>query len=218
MIKVLVADSQRLFADCLAIALQDNSEDLEVLDDRPNTTTQALDAVLLRKPDVALIDYRLTPEGGPKLAEQIRTWSQSTKLLLISWEHGPGYVDEALGAGAVGFLPTSLSVQQIVEGVYRANSGESPVYADQLKVLVETWRRRERVSAKGDERLANLTPRELQVLAELGAGHPIEVVAKRLSITKGTVNVHIHNILQKTRTRSYTEAIWAARRAGLLGQ
>lgn len=62
----------------------------------------------------------------------------------------------------------------------------------------------------------NLTDRETQVLAEIGAGHSNQQIAKRLGITVGTAKTHVSNIFDKLSLESRTQAALLAREVGLI--
>lgn len=214
-ITVLVADSQLLFAETLAISLG-MKPDIRVFDEYPATAREAIEATRRLQPDVALLDYWLL-EGGPAAAEAIRFLSPPTKVLLLSWELSPDYISNSVSSGAVGFLPKSISVNEVAEAVRRAEAGQSFVYQDKLTRMFARLQRQYEETARLAERFRELTPRQLQVLGMLGAGFPIEEVGKRLGISRGTVMLHINKILTRTGARSQSEVVALARQAGLIG-
>jgi len=67
------------------------------------------------------------------------------------------------------------------------------------------------------QQMMRMTRRETEVLGLLSMGHPIEEVAKRLKITRSTVNNHIQKVLAKSGARSHPEAVAMAKRFGLIG-
>jgi two-component system response regulator DesR len=212
---ILIADAQRLFSESLGIALG-LQPGLEVLNDHPTEGLGAVEVALARRPDVAVLDYWMVGMEGPAVARAILKRVPTCKILMVSWLHGPPQVQEALDAGVVGFLPKSLRVQQVVEAIRRAQSGESPVFAEQLRVLLDSIETRANEVDRAAERLGSLTPREIQVLTLLSFGRPIEDVAADLSIAPGTLRTHVHNILRKTGARSQLEALALARHYGLI--
>lgn len=214
-ITVLVTDAQRLFADALGSALG-QCEGLRVLEHRPTDAVEAIAVVTREHPDVALIDYWLPDMEGPVSTASVLARRPDTKVLVLSWFHGPQQITAALEAGAVGFLPKSLTVAVVAEGVRRAVAGECPVFGEQLGRLAETITARNSSVDQWARRYATLTARELEVLRLLAAGLPADDIADRLEIAETTTRTHIHKILAKTEAHSQLEAVAMARDLGLV--
>ncbi|MHB1535563.1 MAG: response regulator [Acidimicrobiales bacterium] len=214
-IRVLVADPQYLMADALARSLAlDHS--LTVYDEHPTAGIDAVEAVVNRKPDVAVLDYWLPGTHGPTAVSAIREWVPNQRILLLSAVSGPDQIHASLEAGAVGFLPKSVPVPLLVEAIQRAHAGEKPVFRDRLERMVAELSRRCLEQDVRINRLLTLTPRELAVLTELSRGLSVRQIASAMSIRPGTVHGHVHSILRKTGTSSQLEAVAMARKEGLL--
>ncbi|MGH2772141.1 MAG: response regulator [Actinomycetota bacterium] len=216
--KVLIADGEMMFAESLGVALALKHERFQILGQYPVSVRELLDAVVLEKPEVVILDYWMPLEGGPAATRKILLWEKKTKVLLTSWDQAPEYVENTLKAGAVGFLPKGISLALVAGAIDRAAAGEVPVYKESLMAHMDHMRTGQQDVRKHAERVAKLTIREIEVLGLLSVGNPIEWVANELGITVGTVNRHIHKVLTKTSTRSYPEAVALARRFGILLQ
>ena len=212
--RLLVADSQRLFAESLAIALRMSS--FEVVDEHPTSGFEAGELVVRQQPDVALIDHWMTDMNGPAITRTIRSWAPRTKVILLSWFHNASQIEDAILAGVDGYLPKSLRFTQLVEAIHRTWNGESPVYAQELHRLVGDITQRGTQAEVAGRQMFSLTPREVQILHLLNQGLAAKQVAQQLTITVGTVKNHIHKILAKTETSTQAEAIAMARRARLV--
>ncbi|MGH2670892.1 MAG: response regulator [bacterium] len=214
-ITVIVADAQHLFAEALGVALGRYPE-LEIHNHSPATGLEVIEVATTLDPDVVLLDFWMVGMEGPPTTRLLGKRAPRSKVLLLSWLHGPQQVEEALEAGAVGFLPKSLTLDQVAGAIRRAHAGESPVYSSELEELVRTIEAREHEVARISQRLLTLTPREIQILTMLSFGEPFDDVADKLSISPGTLRTHVHNILKKTGARSQIEAIAMARHYGLI--
>lgn len=214
-IRVLIADAQLLLAEALAIAMQ-RCPDCLVLGEYPQSGVDAVRSAIDLRPDVAVLDYWLPDMESPAVTRAILARLPETKILNLSWFHGPSQVEAALSAGATGFLPKALHVSQLVEAVHRSYAGESPVFGEQLQALLGTITERGETVAEIGRRLAALTPRELEVLQLLAAGQVPEEVARTLGIAPGTVRNHIHALLSKSGARSQVELVAMARDQGLI--
>lgn len=209
-ISVLVADGERLFAEALGDALRDQP-DFAVVDEHPGLGEQAVAAVLHHRPDVVLFDYWMLGMDGPQATHAILAWAPGTRVLLLSWVHGPEQVQKGLNAGAVGFLPKSLPLEKVVEAVRRAGAGERLVFGEELAQLVDVIEQRHQEAVHRADGLMTLTRRETEVLKLLAEGRHTKALARELGITVGTLKNHIHRILTKTGARTQLEAIRLAR-------
>jgi two-component system, NarL family, response regulator DesR len=214
-IRVLVANSQRLFAETLAVSLAGRPE-LSVIKRFPTTGVEAIAAARDAAPDVALLDYWLEGIEAPNVIRSILAKAPEVKIINLSWLSGPDHINAALAAGAVGFLPTGVTVARVVEAVRRAHAGEHPVFEEELDDLVMRIENRRRFVELVDHRLETLTPRELEVLTHMGGGLARDEIADRLGISLATVRTHIHRILEKTKARSQMEAVAMARDHGFI--
>lgn len=213
--RVLIADAQFLVADSLGTALEARAG-LTVLDDRPREGIETLRAVTTYWPEFVLLDYWLPDMEGSAVIRELVARAPETKVLTLSWFHGPKQVQDALQAGAVGFLPKSLSVDRVAEAIARAQQGENPVFAEELAELVGTIANRAAYLQTASTRFANLTVRELEILRLLGAGLSSTAIARRLYISHATVRTHVTRILSKIDANSQLEAVAMAREEGLV--
>ncbi|MGH9121127.1 MAG: LuxR C-terminal-related transcriptional regulator [Acidimicrobiales bacterium] len=214
--RVLIADPQLLFADALALSLAALDPEISPLDERPSTGVDAIDMVIQQRPDVTILDYWMPGSHAPSAIQAINGWVPGHPVLVLSAVTGPDQIRAALDAGAAGFMPKSIPVSLLAEGVRRAAAGERPVFPDRLRRMLTELSRRCLEADIRVEKLLSLTPRELVVLKELSDGSGVQEVADRLSIRAGTVRQHIHGILRKTGAHSLLEAVAIARHEHLI--
>lgn len=214
-IKILIADSQPLFAEALAGVLG-RERDLIAFEEYPASGREAIDGVYRLEPDVALIDYWIPGMEGPAVTNAITREAPGVKVIMLSWFYGVREIKRSLEAGAIGFIPKNVSVRQVAAAIRDAQAGSSIVYPEQIAKMMERLDLGDRVATQVWERLRELTPRELEILELLAHGDPVKVLADRLSISVHTLRTHIHRILEKTGTRSQMEAVATARRYGLI--
>lgn len=215
MTRIVVALSPRLFSEALARALQQYPE-IDVVTWLAAGGTEVAEAVTEIGPEIALVDYALGGMDGPAVTRAIRSSAPEVKVLLFSWVHGPDQVGKALAAGAVGFLPKSLSVAQVVEALRQARQGRGLVYAEELTTLVEDIDRRGQLGDELLARLESLSRREVEILALLSEGWSTTELARRLSITSGTLNNYLSRMLATTGARTKIELIAWARSANIV--
>ncbi|MGI8427016.1 MAG: response regulator [Actinomycetota bacterium] len=212
---ILIADSQRLFAECLAGMLS-RLDDMWTLEELPATGPAAVEAAAVWTPDIVLLDHWIPGMDATVVLSSILARVKDVKILVLSWFHGPDHIQSALRAGASGYLPKSISLSQLAEAIRKANRGEVPVFIEELGHMVQHLTTRADESLAIAKRFEHLTPREIQILTVLAGGRPIEEVANGLSISPHTLKTHIRNILSKTGARSHGEAVGLALRCGLI--
>lgn len=216
-VTVLVADTQQLFAEGLGMALAvAGRPSLHVVDDYPTTGVGTLAAVGRHHPDVVLFDYWMVGMNGPAATRAILASAPATKVLLLSWCHSAPHIREAVAAGATGFLPKSLRVEQVVYAIQQAQAGDPLVYGDQLMRLVDDIESRADDAEDRWQKLSGLTPRQIEILGLMGQGVPTKQMARQLGITVGTLKNHISAMLLRTGAASQLALVNMARLSGML--
>lgn len=203
---MVVADAQRLFCEVLADALAEY-DSLAVLEHRPQSARELLEAVDAGQPDVVLVDLYLDVTSPEELLSVLRSRAPHTRTVFLSWLHRPEEIQRVLTAGAVGYLPKSCNIDIVAEAVGRVHEGESPVFGAQLDELLGKLEGRREAVRQMDDRMRRLTPRELEVLEGLAVGFTREQVAEKLGIRPHTVRTHMVNIKAKTGARTQLEAV-----------
>lgn len=214
-IAVLVVDGQALFAGALAGVLEDRFG-FDVIDERPETAAEAIDAARRHRPDVVLLDAWLPDMQGPAATRVLKDRLPDCKVLMLAGFYSPQQIDDALGAGVVGYLPKSIAVDELADAIRQANAGTYPVDPEQLATLRRTLRHRSAVASEHAERLASLTQRELEVLRLLNQGRSTKEIAEHLWVSAKTAGNHIQRIFDKTNTSSRGEVLAIARETGFL--
>lgn len=212
-IRVLVADSQTLFAQAISMVLE-RFPRLWVVQELATSGPDAVSAVERFDPDVAVVDYWMQGMDGPSVTRCIRSRAPQCKVILLSWYHGDEQIHYALEAGAAGLLPKSITVEELVQAIQKAHSGEVPVLPEQTSRFVKTLSERGKEVLELSERFQQLTPRENQILQLLATGLSREQVAEKIFISPTTVKVHIRHILAKTRMKTHGDAVVMAIRCG----
>ena len=193
-IRIAIADDDVLLREGLARLLE--GAGFEVVG-QAGDASELLELVRAQGPDVVIVDIRMPPEHqteGLEAAAVIRDERPDTGILVLS---AHVEVEEAMGllAGGrgIGYLLKSrvTDVGDFVETVGRIANGGSVVDPGLVEELVAARRR--------DDPLGELTPREREVLGLMAEGRSNAGIARRLFVTEGTVEKHVHSILGKLR-------------------
>lgn len=163
-------------------------------------------------PDVVLLDLAMPGVVGLELVHCLRDLHPDLRILIYTMYEEDRVGIRCLKAGAQGFLHKASGPKRLVEAIRCVAQGQryvSPALAEQLIALAP--------DPRTDPPRDRLTPRELEVLRALAAGHSTKEVAERLGLSVKTVHTHRARILDKLSLRSNVDLAHYAIEQGLLG-
>jgi DNA-binding NarL/FixJ family response regulator len=200
-VRAVIADDSVLLREGLARLLEEAG--IEVVG-QSGTAEDLLLKVRSYSPDVAIVDIRMPPTNtteGLEAAKQIRERFPGVGVLLLSQYIEAGYALELLQANAegVGYLLKDRihDVTEFADAVRRVGEGGSALDPAVVSRLVG----RRRV----DDPLADLTPREREVLELMAEGRSNQAIAERLVVTPRAVEKHVTSIFSKLRLPASAE-------------
>jgi DNA-binding NarL/FixJ family response regulator len=192
--RVVVAEDDLLLREGLASLLE--RSDFEVSGQTDNGD-ELLQLVRAEHPDIVLVDIRMPPTHtteGIEAARTIREEFPEVGILVLSAHVEVAEAMELLASGQrIGYLLKSrvTDVDGLLETVDRIAAGGSVIDPALVQELVSAQR--------AEDPLDVLTPREREVLALMAEGRSNAGIAKRLWVTEGTIEKHVHSILTKLR-------------------
>lgn len=160
----------------------------------------AVRIVLDLRPQVVLMDMRMPGLNGIEATRQILAEAPDVKIVIVSAHEDDDYVQEAISAGAAGYMLKTVPARELVEGIRAVAAGSLVLTPSLSRRLAQ--RRNE--PARAPDRLSS---RELAVLREIGLGKANKEIAQDLGISLRTVEGHLRNIFEKLRVGSRTEAV-----------
>jgi DNA-binding NarL/FixJ family response regulator len=190
--RIALADDDVLLREGLASLLERSG--FEVVG-QAGDAEELLALVREHQPDLVMVDIRMPPDQeteGLEAARAIREEFPEAGILVLSAHVEVEQAMELLASGhRVGYLLKSrvTNVNEFIETVERIAQGGSVVDPGLVQELVVARRR--------DDPLEELTARELEVLALMAEGRSNAGIARRLWVTEGTVEKHVHSILAK---------------------
>jgi len=206
-VRVLVVDDQKLFAEAVALFLEQVGMKVVGI---ARDGREALDAVARERPTIVLVDLNLPGEDGLTVGARILELDPEVKLLAVTGLRDRAAVRAALEAGFHGYLTKDAKVSQFVDSIRNVLEG-------QVSVPFELSFKRVDGEAQDAALLADqLTAREMETLALLAEGASSREIARRLSVSPNTVRTHVHNVLTKLGVHSRLEAAAFAVRHGLI--
>ncbi len=191
-LRVALAEDDVLLREGLASLLE--RAGLEVVG-QAGDGTELMELVREHAPEMVIVDVRMPPSHsteGLEAALTIREELPETGILVLSAHVEVEHAMELLASGErCGYLLKSrvTDVDDLIETIERIAGGGSVVDPALVQELVAARRR--------DDPLAELTPREVEVLALMAEGRSNAGIGRRLWVTEGTVEKHVHSILSK---------------------
>ena len=224
-VRVLIADDHAAIRAGLRMLL-DAADDVEVVGEAADGDAAVTNARALR-PHVVLMDLRMPGTDGIAATRAIAAQGLADVLVLTTFDLDE-YVDGALRAGAAGFLLKTAEPAALLDAVRRVAAGDGVLAPEGTRrVLAQLSGAAPAVPAgpavavpgtatrPGDPRLADLTPREVDVLGALGRGLSNQGIADELVITEATAKTHVSRVLAKLGVVSRMQAAIVARDTGL---
>jgi len=211
-VTVLLADDHPIVRQGLRHLLEAES-DVTIVGEA-NNGLQAVQLVERFKPNVLILDIMMPDLNGLEVLRQVKERVPGTYCIVLSMQSADVYVVEALKAGAIGYVLKETGPSELVNAVQQVIRGErylSPRLSERLiDVLIQTT---EKMTA---DPYQTLTTREREVLQMAAEGLSTSEIAKRLSISPRTAELHRGRMMNKLRLHNQTDLIRYALKRGIL--
>lgn len=205
MIKVLLVDDQYLVRQGLR-ALLELEPDLEVIGEAENGK-YALQLVSQTQPDVILMDVRMPEMDGVAATREIVAKYPTTKVLILTTFDDDEFVSAAIQYGARGYLLKDTPSEELAAAVRAVHKGYTQLGPGIVQKLLTQFPPNIPMQPQTlPSELAQLTPREKEVLRLIATGANNKEIAQELYISEGTVKNHVTNILTRLNLRDRTQA------------
>jgi DNA-binding NarL/FixJ family response regulator len=213
MIRVLLVDDDALVRGGLH-ALIDAEPDLCVVGEADNGRA-GVDLARQLRPDVVVMDIRMPIRDGTSATREIVSWpSPRPYVLVLTTFDLDDIVDDAIAAGADGFLLKRATPEDLVAGIRTVAAGDALLAPAVTRRLFQLHARRQVDSVPS----VPLTEREGYVLRLLASGMSTGDIARAMYVTAETVRTHVKHILAKLDVRDRTQAVVWAYRSGFMDQ
>jgi two-component system NarL family response regulator len=198
----MIADDHFVVRMGLA-AVVNTQADMSVIAEA-TTGKQAVEVYRQHRPDVVLMDVRLPEMNGIDAIVAIRKDYPEARFIVLTTYDGDEDIYRALQAGARAYLLKDMLRDELVETIRAVYAGQRRIPAEVANRLAERMNRTE------------LTARELEVLRLIAQGKSNKIIAADLSISEGTVKIHVNNILSKLGVSDRTHAATFALQRGII--
>jgi DNA-binding NarL/FixJ family response regulator len=200
--RVLVVDDHSLLRTGVANIINQEA-DLEVVAEAANGR-EAIDAFLVHRPDVVLMDLRMPEMEGVEAVRRIRETDPHARVIVLTTYDADEDIARALQAGAKAYILKDIAADALVACIRDVLAGKTYLAPSAAAKLAER------------QTQVQLTPRELAALRLLANGDSNKEIATALEISERTVKSHLGHLFEKLQVTSRTEAVRVATRRGLV--
>lgn len=187
-IRVMIVDDHNMVRKGLATFLK-NQTDLDIIGEARDGQ-EAADLCVRLRPDVVLMDLVMPVLGGVAATRLIRQRCPEAQIIALTSFQEKELVQDALQAGAIGYLLKNVSGEELADAIRQAHTGRPTLAPEALQALVQA-------TPAEDPLGKDLTRRELEVLGLLAKGMSNPEIAESLCVSRATVKVQVSSILSK---------------------
>lgn len=210
-IVVVIVDDHELFAQGLALLLSREWGGLFTVAGQTTRVEEAADLVARCDADVAIVDLSMPPLGGVAAIRHIKARHPRTRVLALSGTDDVGLAEEALRAGADGFLPKTARPEALAGPLWTIAEGVRVVDGAVLDALLSSTRQR-------PELLDRLSAQDLKLWGLLATGMETADLADRMLVSERTAKRMVAALLNKLGVTNRVAAAAMAGRYGLLDE
>jgi len=209
-IRVIVADDHPIVLEGLS-QLFTIEKDFKVVE-QCSSGAGALDAVQRLKPDVLVLDVRMPKVDGLAVLRELAARKSPTRVVLLTAEINDNEVLEAVRLGVSSIVLKETASQTLLQAARAASRGEQMLDDRSVRRALDHLLRRE-AGVAAARRV--LTPRELEIVRMVATGLRNKQIGEALSISEGTVKIHLHSIYGKLGVSGRVELMLYAREHAL---
>lgn len=211
-IRVLIADDHPIVREGVKFTIEKSANNIRVVAEAGDGN-EALELASATPADVFILDITMPGLNGLEATRRLVRLRPGAKVIILSLHDSRAFVEEALAAGARGYLLKETAARDLVEAIRQVHRGRCFLSPGIAHHLVDPLRRPgARRSAPGH---ADLTSREREVLQLIAEGLTGKEIAARLRLALNTVHVHRRNLMARLGLHKETELVRYALREGL---
>lgn len=209
--KILVADSHEVMRLGISFILK-CSEAFEVVAEA-GLCGEAVDKALENRPDVMLIDCRLSEGSAIEVCKEVKERLPETKIIMFLSPHDEECIFDAISAGADGLLPRQIKSEELKNAIRMVCEGKSML---DPSITTRVMERVKKGLTRTEPKETLLNPQERRILALIAEGKTNKEIAQMLMLSNNTIKNYVSGILSKLNFSNRAEAAAYAVRNNLL--
>jgi NarL family two-component system response regulator LiaR len=213
-VRVIIVEDLGLVREGIR-AILSQVEDIEVVGEAASGEEGVRLAAQLQ-PNVVLMDQDMPEIDGPEATRQIKEALSGVEVIVMTDRLDVVKALEAIEAGATGYILKDIPAANLTAALRSVCNGRGFFHPEITRKLMDRLGRLTREERSRQIESEGLTPRELEILAELTRGSKDKQIAAKFTVTEGTVKTHIGHILKKLACQNRTQAVAYVLRKGLI--
>jgi DNA-binding NarL/FixJ family response regulator len=203
--RVLIADDEDLMRAGL-MELLSGEPGIDIVG-QASTGSEAVEQARRLLPDVVVMDVRMPNLDGIAATRELSHAVPTTKVLILTTFEQDDYIFEALHAGASGFLLKRARPEELIAAVHTVAAGDALLSPSVTRRVIDRMAQQPPSALPDQAKLAELTPREREVLELIARGMSNREIAAALVVEETTVRTHVKRILAKLGLRDRVQAV-----------
>jgi len=201
-LRVMLVDDHEIVRDGIRAMLE--SQDDIVVTSEAGSVRDAIDEAARTRPDVIVMDVRLTDGSGIEATREIRAARPATKVLMLTSFADDEALFASIMAGASGYVLKQVKSNDLLHAIRAVGAGDSLLDPSVTTAVLDRLRKGKQLM--GDEKLARLSPQEERILQQIADGKTNKEIGDDLSLAEKTVKNYVSSILSKLEVARRAEA------------
>lgn len=199
MLRILIVDDHAMFIDGIRSLLRKEKDLLVVAE--ANSGEEALSILEKTEVDLVVTDISMPGMSGTELAKKIKEKDPELKVLVLTMYNDREIINEILLTEAEGYILKNTGKQELLKAIDRIVNGGT-YYSNEVMEIILDNIKRDHVKTPEEEKVKELTQRELEILQLICEEYSTADIAEELFISPRTVETHRKHILQKTQAKT----------------
>ena len=201
-LRVMLVDDHEIVRDGIRAML--DAEDDIVVTSEAGTVREAIDEAHRTKPDVVVMDVRLSDGSGIEATREIRAMHPATKVLMLTSFADDEALFASIMAGASGYVLKQVKSGDLLRAIRSVGAGDSLLDPSVTTAVLDRLRKGKHLMK--DEKLARLSPQEERILTQIADGKTNREIGESLKLAEKTVKNYVSSILSKLEVARRAEA------------
>jgi two-component system, NarL family, response regulator DevR len=201
-LRVMLVDDHEIVRDGIRAMLE--TQDDIVVATEAGSVRDAIDEAARTRPDVIVMDVRLTDGSGIEATREIRAARPATKVLMLTSFADDEALFASIMAGASGYVLKQVKSNDLLHAIRAVGAGDSLLDPSMTTAVLDRLRKGKQLM--GDEKLARLSPQEERILQQIADGKTNKEIGDDLSLAEKTVKNYVSSILSKLEVARRAEA------------
>lgn len=212
-LRILIIDDHRLVRDGIKTMLETQSDNYNFDISEAESGEEAIAIIQQKEFDIILVDYQLPVMNGAQTVKEILTRKPKAKILALSNYDEYAYITNMIKVGVKGYVLKNISPNELIKAIETILQGKKYYARDVSEKIIDTEEQKESNVLLGK---VNITRRQTEILKLVATGMTNEAIAKKLSLSKRTVDTHRQNLLLKLEVHNTAALIKKATELAIL--